>query len=82
MTLQGPTGEGNSVFVFECWGAKSFTTTAKATALSLARDVRNAIDGANTLPTSFRLPHSGEEFEPELLEIMEPVQYSFWHADD
>lgn len=82
MLLSGPSGEANSVFVFECWGMKTETQTAKASALALAAQVKAAIEGASSLATRFLLPHSGEEFEPELLQIMEPVQYSFWHVDD
>jgi hypothetical protein len=81
MTLQGPEGTARSEFVFECWGAKSAVQTAKASALALASEVRNAIESSVDIWSKYELTATGEQFEQETLEMMEPVIYSFWHAD-
>jgi len=80
MTLQGPEGTIRSEFVFECWGTKSVSETAKASALALAASVRAAIESSADLWSKYEVPASGEMFEPATLEMMEPVIYSFWHA--
>ncbi len=73
MTLMGYSGITHSVYVFECW-AKT-----KAVALSLAADVVVAIE-ASAIVMKFREPSSGEDYEPLSDQLVEPVQYSFWHA--
>jgi hypothetical protein len=73
-TLTGYAGASRSSFVFEC------NADSKAEALDLADDVIAAIDAAAGLTNKYREPVSGEDFEPETMQLMEPVQYSFWHA--
>lgn len=79
MTLQGYAGTSKSVFIFECWGQKTASVSAKQSSLTLADEVIDAIDASSIL-TKYREPVSGEEYEPEVLELMEPVQYAFWHT--
>jgi len=80
MTLQGYAGQARSTFLFECWGKPTSSITAKASALALAASVQSAIDGAAGLTIKYREPVSGDQYEVETLELMEPVQYSFWHS--
>ena len=80
MTLQGYANLAKSTFVFECWAAPTATVTAKAAALTLAGQVQAAIDAASGLASKWREPVSGDEYDIETLELMEPVQYSFWHS--
>ena len=80
MTLTGYEGTTNSVFVFECWGETTGTTSAKQVALDTAAAVVAAIDAAAGLTRKYRTDVSGEDYDAETLETMEPVQYSFWHA--
>lgn len=80
MTLTGYEGTTNSVFVFECWGETTATASAKQAALTTAAAVIAAIDGAAGLPLKYRTEVTGEDYDPETLETMEPVSYSFWHA--
>lgn len=80
MTLQGYAGVSKSTFIFECWGQKTDSVSAKQASLTLADEVIAAIDADTTIRTKYREPVSGEEYEPDVLELMEPVQYSFFHA--
>lgn len=75
-TLLGSTGDVNSEFVFECY-AKT-----KLEALDVADDVRAAIVAAKdtVLPVQYELPVSSEDYEPEVMEYMEPVSFGFWHS--
>lgn len=79
--LEGPYGLTHSEFVFECWAGKTDTTQAKAPSVVLATAVRAAIEASAALKISnrFEIPTPGDDYEPETLEIMEPVSYSFWH---
>jgi hypothetical protein len=75
MTLQGPEGTANSVYVFECWAS------TKSGAIALAGALGTAIEAAAGLSTKYRLPYDGDEqYEPTLDQFCEPVQYSFWHS--
>jgi hypothetical protein len=74
MTLQGYSGSTRSSFVFECWA------TTKQGALTLAASVITAIDAASPLTTKYRENVSGEDYESQYDQFVEPVQYSFWHA--
>lgn len=74
MALMGYAGITKSVFVFECYADN------KATALTVASEVIDAIDASALIRDKFREPVSGEDFEPETMSMMEPVQYSIWHA--
>ena len=80
MTLQGYAGLAQSTFLFECWGKPTTLITAKASALALAASVQAAIDASTVLTSRFRVPVTGEEYDVNTMELMEPVQYSFWHA--
>ena len=80
MTLAGPEGDARSQMLFECWGGKTASTSAKQSALSLAASVRAAINAAAGLTRKYEVQVSGEDFEPETLEVMEPVLFDFWHA--
>ena len=78
-TLLGSTGDVNSEFVFECY-AKS-----KTEALAVADEVRAAIvaardDSPPLLPFQYELPTSNEDYEPVVMEWMEPVGFGFWHS--
>ena len=74
-TLLGSTGDINSEFVFECY-AKT-----KLEALDVADDVRAAIVAAmdSVLPVQYELPVSADDYEPIVMEYMEPVSFGFWH---
>lgn len=79
----GGCGLAHSEFTFECWGAKTEgVTSAKSASITLATSLRSALDASATLTAAsrFEISNSGDKFEPELLEVMEPVFYSFWHA--
>lgn len=80
MTLQGYAGITQSIFVFECWGKKTDSKTAKQASLDLAADVVAALDAAVGISNKYREPVAGEEYDADVLELMEPVQYSLWHA--
>lgn len=82
MAIEGPYGLIHSEFAIECWAAKTATTNAKAASLTLAIAVRAAVEASAALKTAnrFEIPSSGDQYEPEILEIMEPVFYSFWHT--
>jgi uncharacterized protein DUF3168 len=73
--LSGYSGQTKSTFVFECWERK------KSAAVELAAAVRSAIEGATAIETKSREPVSGEDFAPEILVLMEPVEFSFWHDE-
>jgi hypothetical protein len=78
MTLIGPEGTANSEFVFECWGKDTPSETAKAAALALAGELRDAIN-ASDIVNKYEVEVGGDDFDAETLELMEPVQFSFWH---
>lgn len=80
MTLGGYEGTTHSVFVFECWGEKTDSASAKQSALTLATALIAAIEAAVPIVNKYREPVQGEDFEPATLEVMEPVQYSMWHV--
>ncbi len=80
MTLQGPEGTAQSIYTFACWGSKTPTITAIASARAIAAEVVAAIEASN-INLRYRMPVSAEEFAEETLQVMEPVRYSFWHAD-
>lgn len=73
MTMLGREGLIHSTFVFECW------STSKASAMTIAAAVDAAIDADTTLPYSFPESPSGEDFAPEVMQVMEPRQFSIWH---
>lgn len=79
MTLQGYAGQAKSTFLFECWAKPTTATTGKAAALTLAGQVQAAID-AGTFGSKWREDVSGDQYDIETSELMEPVQYSFWHS--
>ncbi len=79
----GSCGLAHSEFTFECWGVKDEgVTSAKSASITLATAVRAALGASSALTAQsrFEISNSGDKFEPELLEVMEPVFYSFWHA--
>lgn len=88
MLLTGSAGIAKSTFIFMCWGAKTGDTPetrkgAKKRAMELASDVRAAINGdssGSSFTSFFEEPVDSDDFEPETLEIMEPVSFSFWHG--
>lgn len=79
-TLEGVTVIVQSIFIFECWGVKTSSKSAKKASLDLAADVIAALDADVTIANKFREPVSGEEYDDQVLELMEPVQYSLWHT--
>lgn len=81
--LQGSgIGLVHSEFTFECWAEKTRTASAKAGSLAIAIAVRAALEASAALTAAnrFEIPTPGDQYEPEVLAIMEPVSYSFWHA--
>lgn len=81
MLLTGPEGTAQSKFLFECWGVKTPTVTAKASAMAMASQVKAALLIAAPTMTMYQEPVDGEQFDPDTLEVMEPLAYSFWHVD-
>lgn len=79
-TLNGTSGDVNSEYLFECWGKRTAIANAKAASEALATDVRAAIEASAALVPKYPVDVSAEEFEPETLELMEPVGYGFWHT--
>jgi hypothetical protein len=79
--LQGAEGLQHSEYVFECVGKKTDTRRAKEDARVLAASVRSAIEACKTttLRDQYEVPADGDEYEPEAMEVMEPVAFSFWH---
>ncbi len=80
MTLQGYNDLARSTFLFECWAKPTSSTTGKAGAIALAAQVQSAIDAATSFQSKWREAVSGDQYESETSELMEPVQYSFWHS--
>lgn len=78
-TLGGYSGISISDFVFECWGEKSETQSAKAVALATADAVRSAIN-ASAIRDKWDLVLGGEDYDAETLEEMEPVGFGFAHT--
>lgn len=84
--LTGTTGLAKSTFLFTCWGSRLDEPRkkgAKTIALETAAAVRLAVYGGTSgspFSTFFEEAVSGEDFEPETLEVMEPVSFSFWHS--
>lgn len=81
MTLEGYSGITISEFTFECWGDETNSATAKALAITTAAALTAAIEAAQTtvLPSQWRLPVSGEDYDPATLQIMQPVAFGFAH---
>lgn len=78
--LGGYSGLSISEFIFECWGEKSDTASAKAVALSTADAVRSAIAAATAITSKWDTVISGEDYDAETLEEMEPVGFGFAHT--
>lgn len=80
--MEGPYGLVHSEFTFECWGEKTDSVSAKAASLTLAAQVRSQMEASATLKANYRfeIPTPGDLYEAEVLEIMEPVSYSFHHT--
>ncbi len=80
--LQGAEGLQHSEFVFECVGKQTNTQRPKEDARAIAATVRAAIEAVKTttLRDQYEVLVAGDEFEPEVLEVMEPVAFSFWHT--
>jgi hypothetical protein len=74
MTLQGYAGTTRYTFVFECW-ARTY-----AEAITLAEQVRTALEAAAALKPMYREPADADDYEPVVDEFLELVAYSFWHA--
>lgn len=72
-TLSGGTVQINSTVEFDCY-ADDYTS-----ALSLAQDVKTAIDADANL-VSYETSSPGENYEPAVDVFMEPVFYGFWHT--
>lgn len=73
-TLIAQTGMIRSVMVMQCWARQ------KARAMEIAKDAANAMEADNTLPIKVQeQPADSEDFTPDVMELMEPVQYSIWH---
>lgn len=70
--LGGKAGITNTSVVFDCW-AETY-----AAAIALADQVRTAIDAASLI--SYEESASGEEYELQTDEFVEPVNYGFWHS--
>lgn len=74
MTLNGYAGITRDVFVFECW------SDDKARSIAMAAAVAMALDADTSYPMKQReAPGETEDFDPEVMKRMEPVQYSIWH---
>ncbi len=73
MTLVGQEGDVRSTFVLLCKGK------SKADAATLAAAASAAIYSATNITRKYREPVSGDEFDPELMENTEIVQFSIWH---
>jgi hypothetical protein len=81
MTLIGYGGLTRDTFLFECW------STGKAGAIAIAEAVIAAMDeaaaiGLSDSPPLYLMqreaPAASEDFTPDVMAIMEPVQYSIW----
>ena len=74
--LAGTTEVARSKFVFECWA------TTQDEANSIAADVVTAIEAqiAEGM-VAYRDIASGEDYQPETDEYVEPVYFSFWHDE-
>jgi len=73
MKLDGYASLTKSTFMFECWA------TTKAGSLTLAGQVQTAIE-ASVIAVKFREPSTGDEYEVQVDQFVEPIAYSFWHA--
>jgi len=82
MVLGGYSGLTISEYVFECWGEDTATQSAKAVALATAAELTTAIEAAQTtvLPSQWRLPSAGEDYDLATLDQMEPVRFGFSHS--
>jgi hypothetical protein len=74
MTLQGYAGMTRFSFVFECW-ARTY-----AEAITLADQVRTAIEAAAALKPQYRDFADPDDYEPAVDQFLESVAYSFWHT--
>ena len=73
MMLGGYSGITHDVFVFECW------STSKARAIAITDNVVAAVEAQTTYPMRQReQPSANEDFTPDVMEVMEPVQFSIW----
>jgi len=70
--LGGGAGVTNTSVVFDCW-AETY-----AAAIALAEQVRAALDASSLI--SYEESASGEDYELETDEFVEPVNYGFWHS--
>lgn len=74
MTLQGYAGTTRFTMVFDCW-ARTY-----AEAITLADQVRTALEAAAALKPMYREPADADDYEPVVDQFVEPVSYSFWHT--
>lgn len=81
MTLNGYGGITKSIYAFDYWAA------TKNGAIAGAAEVVAAIEAAATVGSpavpgllASREPAPVEEFEPTVLQYVESVAFSFWHA--
>ena len=70
-TIDGTIHQRNSTAVFECY-AENY-----ADALTLADGVRTAIVGSSL--TQYEDTSPGEDYDPVIDILMEPVYFGFWH---
>jgi len=74
MTLQGYAGQTRFTIVFDCW-ARTY-----AEAITLADQVRTAVEAAAALKPQYREPADPDVYEPSVDQFVEPVVYSIWHS--
>lgn len=73
MTLGGPEGTKNSVYMFACWAPR------KLDAMTLRDAVCTAMEAAS-IPNRYRVPNDEDPFIEETDQFCERVSYSFWHS--
>lgn len=74
MTLDGPTGDVRSSYIFWCWAI------SPAAAQALSDDVAAAINAAAAITVKFEEPVTVDAFEPVIDEYAVPRQFGFWHT--
>lgn len=74
MTLSGYAGMTRFTVIFDCW-ARTY-----AEAITLAEQVRTALEAAASLKPMYREPADADDYEPAVDQFVESVAYSFWHT--
>ncbi len=73
MTLQGPTGDFKTTFMFESWAS------TLSSAVSTRASVQSALDGAFSTLGGYMEQPGEVNYDPDTDQHMAPCIYSFWH---